>query len=75
MSKSRLASGRIKKKLGSDLSTERYDYLDLSNAEPDLGVPAADSSVLIGDQDGSRIWVDITTYAEEFKGYTGIFYL
>jgi hypothetical protein len=71
MSKSRLTSGRIKKKLGSDLSTERYDYLDLSNAEPDLGVPSVDSSVLIGDQDGSRTWVDITTYAEEFKGYTG----
>jgi hypothetical protein len=71
MSKSRLVSGRAKKKLGSELSSDRYDYLDVSNAEPDLGLPSVDNSVLIGDLDGSRTWTDITEYAEDFKGYTG----
>ena len=71
MSKSRLVSGRAKKKLGTELNSNRYDYLDVSNAEPDLGLPPVDNSVLIGDLDGSRTWTDITTYAEEFKGYTG----
>jgi hypothetical protein len=71
MSKSRLTSGRIKKATGVELSTDRYEYLDLANAEPDLGVPTVEQSVLIGDTDGTRTWVDITTYAEEFKGYTG----
>jgi hypothetical protein len=71
MSKSRLVSGRAKKKLGTELSSSRYDYLDVSNAEPDLGAPPVDNSVLIGDLDGSRTWTDITEYAEQFKGYTG----
>jgi hypothetical protein len=71
MSKSRLLSGRAKKKLGTELSSSRYDYLDVSNAEPDLGTPPVDNSVLIGDLDGSRTWTDITTYAEQFKGFTG----
>lgn len=71
MSKSRLVSGRIKKVTGDELSAARYEYLDLANAEPDLGLPAVDESVLVGDVDGSRTWVDIATYADEFKGYTG----
>jgi hypothetical protein len=71
MSKSRLFSGRVKKKQGTSLSSDRYDYLDIGNAEPDLGLPAVDNSVLIGDLDGSRTWTDITEYAEQFKGYTG----
>ena len=71
MSKSRLASGRIKKVLGDQLKSDRYSYLDLSNAEPDLGNPEVNESVLIGDINGSRTWTDITTYAEQFKGYSG----
>jgi hypothetical protein len=71
MSKSRLFSGKIKKLSGGQLSVDRYAYLDVSQAEPDLGLPPVDNSVLIGDLDGSRTWTDITTYAEQFKGYTG----
>jgi hypothetical protein len=71
MSKNRLLSGKKKKLTGADLSAERYDYLDVSNAEPDLGLPPVDNSILIGDLDGSRTWIDIIDYAEEFKGYTG----
>ncbi len=71
MSKSRLISGKQKKKSGAGLDQDRYDYLDVSNAEPDLGIPPVDDSVLIGDTDGTRAWVNITTYANDFKGYTG----
>ena len=71
MSKSRLVSGKQKKKSGASLDQDRYDYLDVSNAEPDLGLPQVDSSVLIGDIDGTRTWTDITTYANDFRGYTG----
>ena len=71
MSKNRLLSGKKKKLTGADLSAERYDYLDISNAEPDLGLPTVDNSILKGDLDGSRTWIDIADYAEEFKGFTG----
>ena len=71
MSKSRLVSGKQKKKSGASLDADRYDYLDVSNAEPDLGLPLVDDSVLIGDTDGTRTWVDLTTYANDFRGYTG----
>jgi len=71
MSKSRLVSGKVKKLVGSELDSDRSSFLNLANAEPDLGLPTVDESILVGDTDGTRTWIDITTYAEEFKGYTG----
>ena len=37
MNKARLISGKVKKSTGLDLDPNRYTFLDLSNAEPDLG--------------------------------------
>lgn len=71
MSKSRLLSGKQKKKTGAELDGDRYQFLDVANSEPDLGLPAVNDSVLIGDTDGSRTWADIASYADQFKGYTG----
>lgn len=71
MSKSRLLSGKQKKKTGAELDGDRYQFLDAANSEPDLGIPPVNDSVLIGDTDGTRTWTDITTYANDFKGYTG----
>lgn len=59
MSKSRLLSGRIKKKTGTSLSSNRFSYLDLSEAEPDLGLPVTNNSVLLGNTDGARRWASI----------------
>jgi hypothetical protein len=59
MSKSRLLSGRIKKKKGAALSSNRFSYLDLSEAEPDLGLPGSNNSVLLGNTDGARRWASI----------------
>ena len=60
MSKSRLVSGRIKKVTGAELSVDRYEFLDLGNAEPDLGNPDADGSILVADIDGTRYWTPNT---------------
>jgi hypothetical protein len=61
MSKSRLLSGRVKKVTGDLLNVNRYRYLDLSNAEPDLGVPAANRQVLLGNTTGTRYWSSTLT--------------
>ena len=54
--KSRLLSGKVKKLTGTRLDGSRYEYLDVSQAEPDLGLPAVDGSVLISLTTGTRIW-------------------
>jgi hypothetical protein len=61
MSKSRLFSGKIKKLSGGQLSVDRYEYLDVSQAEPDLGLPTNDNSVLLGSTDGLRYWSQTLT--------------
>lgn len=59
MSKSRLLSGKIKKKTGTALTASRYNYLDVSETEPDLGIPTNNNSVLLSNTDGSRRWAAI----------------
>ncbi len=61
MSKSRLFSGKIKKKTGTALDGSRYEYLDVSQAEPDLGIPLSDNSVLIANTSGQRFWSNTLT--------------
>lgn len=61
MSNSRLVSGRVKKVSGSQLDVNRHKYLGLSNAEPDLGLPGAEGSVLISTNTGTRIWSQTLT--------------
>lgn len=58
MSNTRLLSGRAIKQTGAQLRTDRYDYLDLSNAEPDLGNPTVNGSILISTIAGQRSWSD-----------------
>lgn len=62
MSKSRLFSGKIKKLHGDKLSVERYNYLDSSQAEPDLGSPSLDGALLVGSTSSNvRTWSQILT--------------
>ena len=56
MSKSRLISGKVKKLVGSELDSDRSSFLNLANAEPDLGFPNVDGSILVADIDGTRYW-------------------
>ena len=62
MSKSRLFSGKIKKLSGGNLTVDRYEYLDSSQAEPDLGLPSLEGSLLTGSTSTSiRTWSNILT--------------
>ena len=60
-------SDRVKKTPPSKVSAERYQFLKLSEAEPDLGVPAANNYVLTSDTDGNRLWTDSVI----LQGFTG----
>jgi plastocyanin len=53
----KLISGRIKKTPSANVSASRYDFIKLSETEPDLGVPAANGYVLSGNVDGRRAWI------------------
>jgi len=50
-------SGRVKKTPPSQVSPERYDFIELAETEPDLGVPSTDGYVLSSNTDGTRSWV------------------
>jgi len=55
----KLLSGRVKKTPATQADPGRYDFLDLTNAEPDLGVPAANGNPLISDTSGNRQWAPV----------------
>lgn len=68
-----LLSRRVKKIPSTQVSADRYTFLDLNNAEPDLGVPAEDEYVLISDTAGNREWVaqsglGVSTVSDTFVG-------
>jgi hypothetical protein len=52
----RLLSGRVKKVPPTEVSSERYDFIELSETEPDLGVPPVSGYVLSSDTVGNRTW-------------------
>jgi hypothetical protein len=49
-----IKSGRVKKTPPGEVSADRYEFLSLSEAEPDLGVPAETGYVLTSDVEGVR---------------------
>ena len=60
MSNSRLLTGKVKKVYGDKLTVDRYNNLSLSQAEPDLGPPSVDGSILIGSTSSNvRQWSPI----------------
>ena len=54
---SKLLSGKVKKIPATAVSADRYNFLELSEAEPDLGVPSTTGYVLSSDTAGNRSWV------------------
>ena len=54
----KLISGRVAKVDSANVSAERYQFIGLSETEPDLGLPAVSGYVLSSDLSGNRIWVD-----------------
>ena len=64
-------SGKVKKTPSTQADPNRYKYLKLSDAEPDLGVPEQTGYVLISDTDGNRAWVD-TSVVQGLQGSQGV---
>ena len=54
----KLISGRVAKVGSANVSVDRYQFIGLSETEPDLGLPAVSGYVLSSDITGNRIWVD-----------------
>jgi hypothetical protein len=61
MSNNRIHSGKVKKIPSTDVSSQRYEFLSLGEAEPDLGVPGSNGQFLISNVDGTRFWIDANT--------------
>jgi hypothetical protein len=53
-------SGKVKKTPPNEVSTTRYDFIELAETEPDLGVPTGNGYLLGSNTDGTRQWVDLT---------------
>ncbi len=69
----RLISGKVKKVPATEVSADRYDFIQLSETEPDLGVPAQSGYVLASDTLGERYWIPAVgaTGASGAQGSTG----
>jgi hypothetical protein len=53
-------SGKVEKIPSSEADPERYDFLDLANAEPDLGVPTLNNAISTSNTNGERVWVNLS---------------
>lgn len=58
MSSNRSKSGKVKTTLPTAVSADRYSFIQLSDAEPNLGVPAENNYVLASQTDGTRSWIE-----------------
>jgi hypothetical protein len=54
-------SGKVKKTPPSQVSSGRYDFIELAETEPDLGIPESSGYLLGSNTDGTRGWVNLTT--------------
>ena len=68
---SKLLSERVKKIPSTEVSDERYSFLKLSEAEPDLGVPNVSGYLLSSDTNGVRTWVSPGAATTGFTGSRG----
>lgn len=53
-------SGKVIKNPSTEADPDRYDFLDLENAEPDLGVPTMDNAISTSNTTGQRVWVNLS---------------
>ena len=56
-----LLSNRVIKTPSTEVSTDRYEFLTLSEAEPDLGVPSSNGYILASTATGTRSWLNPAT--------------
>jgi len=67
----RIHSGKVKKIPSANVSSDRYEFLSLGEAEPDLGLPEANNYVLVSDTDGNRTWTN-SLDIQGLSGFSGI---
>jgi hypothetical protein len=53
-------SGKVVKTPSSEADPDRYEFLDLSNTEPDLGVPTLNNAISTSNTNGQRVWVNLS---------------
>lgn len=53
-------SGKVVKTPSTEADPDRYDFIDLANAEPDLGVPTMDNAISTSTKTGQRVWVNLS---------------
>jgi hypothetical protein len=54
-------SGKVVKTPSTEADPDRYLYLDLANAEADLGVPTMDNAISTSTTTGQRVWVNLSS--------------
>jgi hypothetical protein len=53
-------SGKVAKTPSVEADPDRYDYINLSNVEPDLGVPTLNNAISTSNTEGKRVWVNLS---------------
>lgn len=53
-------SGKVAKTPSTEADPDRYEYIDLSNAEADLGVPTLNNAISTSNTNGQRVWVNLS---------------
>lgn len=56
----KLISGKVKKTPSANVSSTRYQFLKLEEAEPDLGLPTSNGQALLGLVNGTRYWGNVS---------------
>ena len=54
-------SGKVQKTPPGQVSPSRYDFIELAETEPDLGVPESSGYLLGSNTDGTRQWVNLNS--------------
>jgi hypothetical protein len=57
-------SGKVIKTPSTEADPDRYEFLDLENAEPDLGTPTMDNAISTSTTTGQRVWVNLSSNFE-----------
>jgi hypothetical protein len=57
----KLTSGRVPKIPSANVRADRYEFLEISEAEPDLGLPSQLGQVFTSDLSGNRYWTRLDT--------------
>jgi hypothetical protein len=57
-------SGKVAKVPSTQSDPDRYQYIDLSNTEPDLGVPTMSNAISTSSTTGQRVWVNLSSNFE-----------